>query len=65
MSKRLQLSIAQGAVFTLGVYHALLGLIMIVVPTWFYDNIGERSAPHRPIISIILVTLVRISYRLG
>ena len=48
VSKRLQLSIAQGAVFTLGVYHMLLGLIMIVVPTWFYDNIGGTISTAPP-----------------
>ena len=41
MSKHLQYSIAQAAVFILGAYHAILGLAMIIIPSWFFENIGN------------------------
>ena len=41
MSARLQLSIARASVFSLGIFHAFVGLSMMLKPYWFFETIGN------------------------
>ena len=41
MSQRTRFVLARAAIGTLGIYHAIIGLMMLFTPLWFFENIGN------------------------